>query len=456
MESESESLLLILLSSEFIFSFISVLILVISSGLVSGAEVAYFSLSANDYEKIAQENRKKDKVFLTLKNQPRKLLATILISNNFINIAIVILSESLLNILLPTTTFLKWAELFFDNEEQAAVLAKAFSFLITVVGVTGLLLLFGEIMPKVYAKINNVRLARFMAKPLHFLMQLFRPFIFALVNWTNLIETRIFQVTPPGSITSKEDIDEAINLTVSHEINSSKEVDLLRSILKFGEVSVKQIMQPRVDVVAVDNKTNYEELLEVIKSSGYSRIPVYQNDFDNVIGILYAKDLIGKLNESPTFQWTSLIRTNVLYVPEAKKISDLLKRFQKERLHMAIVVDEYGGSAGIVTLEDIMEEVIGDIRDEFDDGVEVDYIKLDDQTYIFDGKTLLNDVCRVLNINTNSFDLIKGEADSLAGMLLEINGSFPKKDAEITYNQFKFTVANITNRRIAKVKLKLL
>jgi gliding motility-associated protein GldE len=322
--------------------------------------------------------------------------------------------------------------------------------------VTGLLLLFGEIMPKVYAKINNVRLARFMAKPLHFLMQVFRPFIFALVNWTNLIENRIFQVTPPGSITSKEDIDEAINLTVSHEINSSKEVDLLRSILKFGEVSVKQIMQPRVDVVAVDNKTNYEDLLEVIKSSGYSRIPVYQNDFDNVIGILYAKDLIGKLNESPDFNWTSLIRTNVLYVPEAKKISDLLKRFQKERLHMAIVVDEYGGSAGIVTLEDIMEEVIGDIRDEFDDGVEVDYIKLDDQTYIFDGKTLLNDVCRVLNIDTNSFDLIKGEADSLAGMLLEINGSFPKKDAEITYNQFKFTVANITNRRIAKVKLKLL
>ena len=453
MESESESLLLLAYFSEILLSLVAVLFLIISSGLVSGAEIAFFSLSANDLSRL---DEKENKRFFWLKDRPKNLLATILISNNFINIAMVILSESILSRILPVETFQFWAESLTGNSPNSELIAKGLSFLITVVGVTGIIVLFGEIMPKVYAKIHNIRLAKFMSGPLFVLMQIFRPLVFVLVNWTNLIENRLFTKTPPGSLTSKEDIDEAINLTVRNEKNSRTEVDILKSILKFGEVSVKQIMQPRVDVVALDIQAPYPEILKIVRSSGYSRIPVYSEDFDHVAGILYAKDLIGLLNEHDDFEWQSLVRTNILYVPEAKKISDLLKNFQKERLHMAIVVDEYGGTSGIVTLEDIMEEVIGDIKDEFDDEAEVDFIKIDEKNFVFDGKTLLKDVCRLLEIDSNAFDIIRGEADSLAGLLLEINGSFPRKETEITYNQFRFKVVSVNNRRIEKVKVTII
>jgi putative hemolysin len=453
LESDSESLLLLALFSEIVLSLVAVLLLIISSGLVSGAEIAFFSLTANDLSSLDEKAHSR---LFWLKNRPKNLLATILISNNFINIAIVILSESILSRTLPTEIFQYWAEQLTGNHPNAPIFAKALSFLITVVGVTFILVLFGEIMPKVYAKINNIRLAKFMSNPLFLLMQLFRPLVFGLVNWTTLIENRLFNRTPPGSLTSKEDIDEAINLTVRNEKNSGTEVDILKSILKFGEVSARQIMQPRVDVVALDIKSQYTEVLQTVRSSGYSRIPVFSEDLDHISGILYAKDLIGLLHENDDYEWQTLVRTNILYVPEAKKISDLLKNFQKERLHMAIVVDEYGGTAGIVTLEDIMEEVIGDIKDEFDDEAEVDFIKIDDKNFVFEGKTLLKDVCRLLELDSKSFDLIRGEADSLAGLILEINGSFPRKEAEIAYNQFRFKVVSVNNRRIEKVKLTLI
>ena len=275
-----------------------------------------------------------------------------------------------------------------------------------------------------------------------------------LVNWTKVIEKRLAKRTQ-NAITSREDIDEAIELTVSGAEDGEQEVDILKSIVKFGDVSVKQIMRSRVDVVAVDFRVAYHELLAVIKESGYSRIPIYDEDFDHITGLLYVKDLLGHLNEEASFEWQELIHTDILYVPEAKKIDDLLKDFQKKRLHMAIVVDEYGGSSGIVTLEDIMEEIIGDIKDEFDDEPEVIYRQVDDFNFLFEGKTLLNDFCRVIGIDTTTFDEVKGEADSLAGLILEILGELPDEEAEVTYNQFRFKIVSVSDRRIEQIQITL-
>lgn len=433
-----------------------ILLLLACSALVSGSEVAFFSLTPNDFERLEQENGPTSQRILALKNKPRRLLATILISNNFINIAIVILSEFVLMKTIPKGAFDQWALFVVSlwgapSPERVAYWSWLIGFLITVVGVTFLLVLFGEVAPKVYAKINNLQLARLMARPITFLLRVLGPLSNALVNTTRIIEQRLASKATAGSLASREDIDEAIELTVSQEKDAAQDVDILKSIVKFGEVTVKQIMSSRVDVVAVDFRVDYHELLRVVRESGYSRIPVYENDFDNVTGILYVKDLLGHLNEGREFEWQQLIRTDVYYVPEAKKINDLLKEFQQEHLHLAIVVDEYGGSSGIVTLEDIMEEVIGEIKDEFDDEVEVVFKKIDDYNYLFEGKTLLNDVCRIVGIDTNTFDAIKGEADSMAGLILEITGHLPKADAEISYNQFRFKIVSVSRRRIEQI-----
>lgn len=437
-----------------------ILFLLLCSALISGSEVAFFSLSPNDFEKLSQENSLASKRILTLKDHPRYLLATILISNNFINIAIVILSDFVLNKIFPQALFEGWASgmiPFLGLEEliTAAQLGRAMSFLITVVGVTFLLVLFGEVTPKVYAKLNNIRLAKFMANPLRILMRIFNGPSKLLVQSSNFIEKRLEGTAQQVSRTSKEEIDEAIELTVNSEEDTEQEINLLKRIVKFSEVSVKQVMRSRVDVVAIDFRISYPELLVVIKESGFSRIPVYDNDFDNVTGILYVKDLLGHLNEDDNFEWQQLIRTNVLYVPEAKKIQDLLKEFQKKHLHLAVVVDEYGGSSGIVTLEDILEEVIGDIKDEFDDEIEVVYKKVDDFNFLFEGKTLLNDVCRILGIDTNTFDAVKGDADSLAGLVLELIGQIPKQDLEIIYNPFRFKIVSVNKRRIEQILVTL-
>jgi len=445
---------------EVFLAIVSILILLCCSGLISGSEVAFFSLTHNDFEKLEQESASNSRRILLLKDKPRTLLATILISNNFINIAIVIVSEFVIMNLLPPETFESWSNWIIrsftlEDVVSTARLSTIIGFLFTVVGVTFLLVLFGEVAPKVYANLNNVKLARFMSAPLLVLMRLLSPMSRVLVTWTSIIETRLAQRTLGGVPASKEDIDEAIELTVSSESNTRKEIDILKSIVKFGDVSVKQIMRSRVDVVAVDFRIGFSELLEVVRTSGYSRIPVYDNDFDNITGILYVKDLLGHLHEEAGYEWQQLIRTNVLYVPEAKKINDLLKEFQREHLHLAIVVDEYGGSSGIATLEDIMEEVIGDIKDEFDDEAEVIYRKIDDYNYLFEGKTLLNDVCRIIGVDTSTFDEVKGDADSLAGLILELYGQIPQKDAELYYNLFKFKIVSVSKRRIEQVMVTL-
>jgi len=273
-----------------------------------------------------------------------------------------------------------------------------------------------------------------------------------MVRWSTAFENKIspFYTTK----TSKEELDKAIELTVSQEIESEGEADILKSILKFGDVVVKQIMKSRVDVIALDDQTEYPEVLKLIKEHGYSRIPVYKEEFDNIQGILYVKDLIGYINNDK-LKWQNYIRKDVLYVPESKNIDELLKDFQAKRLHMAIVVDEFGGSAGIVTLEDIMEEVIGDIKDEFDELEEVEYEKIDDDNFIFEGKTLLNDVARIIDEDTGIFDEMKGSADSLAGLVLEIAGEIPEKEKEYTYDRFRFKIMAVNMRRIEKIHINI-
>ena len=439
-----------------IFGILIIVLLLICSALISSSEVAFFSLTASDFQKLEQENNNRSsRDILSLKDFPRRLLATILISNNFINIGIVILSDYIFRMALPVANFVAMMRsvpdywlLFGVTREQ---LGKYIHFGITVIGVTFLLVLFGEVAPKVYAKLNNMKIARFMSRPLMFLSIIFKPLSNLLVSGTSIIERKLARHAGASS-TSKQDIDQAIELTVKDE---QQEIDILKGIVKFGEVSVKQIMCSRVDVVTVDFKTTFAELIKLIKQSGYSRIPVIDEDFDNVTGILYVKDLLKFLNEADDFEWQGYIRPEVHYVPEAKKISDLLKEFQSKRQHMAIVVDEYGGSSGIATLEDIMEEVIGEIKDEFDDTIEVEFKKIDDANFVFEGKTLLNDVCRVVGIDTGIFDDEKGDADSLAGLLLEIIGFIPKKGRVVYSGEYRLEVMSVNKRRIEQIKITL-
>ena len=435
------------------------LILLVCSALISASEVAYFSLSPSDNEKLGKEDHSSSRRILKLKSEPRRLLATILISNNFVNIAIVILSESLLSSLVGPLTFENWANSikasFALNWLGTPTLSSILSFSITVVAVTFLLVLFGEVAPKIYANINNIRHARFMSSPLLLLNRMFYPFSSILLGWTGGIEERVYRRRLlSNSSADKKDLDKAIELTVTNH-EDREEVDILKGIIKFGDVETKQVMKPRVDVVGLDASENFQEVIRIIKACGYSRLPVFEEDFDSIIGILYVKDLLGLTRENADFKWQELIRNNVLYVPETKKIDELLKEFQLKRTHMAIVVDEYGGSSGIVTLEDIMEEVVGDIRDEFDSKEDIDYVKIDDHNFIFEGKTLLNDVVRILNLDDDIFDDGRGVADSLAGLLLELEGMIPKRDMEIHYKNLRFIPTQVSKRRIEKIQVSL-
>lgn len=437
---------------------ISIFFLLICSGLISGSEVAYFSLSPADVHLLSEEGSRDGMRILRLRENPRMLLATILISNNFVNIAIVILSDFLIRNVLPHSVFENWAaglqEISFLSTVSITAMALALEFVLVIAGVTFLLVLFGEVAPKVYANVNNLRMAKIMAGPLTVLQVVFSPLSKVLVSWSSRFESKLVQDTARNK-NLKDDLDKAIELTVSHELNSEKEIDILKSIVKFGDVNVKQIMRSRVDVVALDISSTFDEVMKIVKSSGYSRLPVYEEDFDNIRGILYVKDLLLHLNENSTFDWTSLIRMEIKFVPEAKKINELLTEFQQERTHMAIVVDEFGGSGGVVTLEDVMEEVIGDIRDEFDEEIEVEFEKLDDYNYVFEGKTLLNDMCRVVGISTDTFEEVKGGSDSLAGLLLELLGRIPRKNIEIRFNDYRFKILAVSTKRIEKIQITL-
>ena len=435
------------------------ILLIISSALISGSEIAFFSLSPNDLAELEDEDSRSSKRILALKEKPRTLLATILIANNFVNIAIVVVSDFLIKRMIGPEREKEIGEWLYNSAlgflGSKESLANGFNLFITVVLVTFILVLFGEIAPKLYANLNNRKFAKVMASPLSILNTIFGPLSRILVSWSNKLENKITNTNNYQSNTSREDIDAAIDLTVNSDDESSEEeADILKGIVKFGDVSAKQIMKSRVDVTAIDINTSFGEVMDVIKESGFSRIPVYDEDFDSIVGVLYVKDLIGVYGEDENFDWTKKVRTTVLYVPESKKIDDLLKEFQGKRTHIAIVVDEYGGSAGIVTLEDVMEEVIGDIKDEFDEEEEVDYVKLGDGTYIFEGKSLLNDVCRIIGVDTEYFDKVKGESDSLAGLVIEMVGAIPKMETEVEYEGVSFKVVAVSRRRIEKIHLR--
>lgn len=434
--------LLLMISGEVITSGILVLLLLFCSALISGSEVAYFSLDDNDIEDLKKENGNSPAAqrVLKLMKEPAYLLATILIANNFINIGIIILSEIALD---P----LSW----FTNSMDDGKLKNGINFSITVVLVTFLLVLFGEVSPKVYAKLNSMKLAKFMSKIMLTLRVIFRPISSILVNSSKFLEKRL--AGKVGSKFSASEIDQAIQLTVSKEQGSEREVDILRSIVKFNNIAVKQIMRSRLDVKTLDFTSDFKEVLKQVKTWGFSRVPVFDEDFDNITGILHVKDILPHLNEEENFEWQELIRPQVMYVPESKKINDLLNEFQEKRTHMAIVVDEYGGSSGIVTLEDVMEEVIGEIQDEFDTQREIDFQKVNAFTYIFEGKTMLHDISKLLDIDMDIFEEIRGEADSLAGLLLEMYGFIPAKGKIITYNKYTFEIEASSRRRIEKIKL---
>ncbi len=458
------NLLLLISSAGLALGVLAIVALLFLSGLISGSEVAFFSLTPNDYEELESKERPANRLVLSFRDKPRRLLATILIANNFINIAIVLISTLLLEEMFPEGIFVGWLDALRANYSwmgaiSAELGASIIRFSITVIGVTFLLVLFGEVVPKVYARYNKLKLATLMARPIKTMMSLFKPLSFALVSGASVVEKRLENHSMDASIASQEEIDEAIELTVNNEDNGEEgprqDVDILKRIVLFANVTVRQVMRSRGDVIAADQKIDYHELLAVIREHGYSRIPVFEEDFDKVKGILYVKDLLGYRREGPEFNWSVLVRPEVLYVPENKKISDLLKEFQQQKMHLAIVVDEYGGTEGIVTLEDVLEEVIGDIHDEFDEGDEIIYEKIDDLNFVFDGKTLLNDVCRVLELPTNTFDDEKGEAESLAGLLLEMLGQFPEEEQELTYGDYRFRVMSLTKRRIEEILVTL-
>ena len=408
---------------------IAILILLLMSGVIAGAETAFFSLSAKDIFFLKTKERGTARQAAQLLDQPKMLLATILVANNFINIAIVITTNVFIRSIMPPAV------------------GPIVSFLVQVIGVTFLLVLFGEVLPKVYATQNNLRMALFAAPYIRILLEIFRPVSAMLVSSTRFIEGKI--TSKSANNISSEDFEHAIELTVGHSA-TREEVNIFKGILKFGNITAKQIMRTRLDVTALDYDMDFSEVRAHCLEAGYSRLPVYKETLDKVAGIIHTKDFLPYL-DMDSFDWHVLIRP-AFYVHEGKLIEDLLKEFQQKRMHFAMVVDEFGGTSGIITLEDIMEEIIGDIRDEFDEE-DANFKKIDNNTYIFEGKTLINDVCRAIGEPSDTFDAVRGESDSLAGLVLEIKGRFPAVNESVKFEQYEFTVMALDKMRIQRVKL---
>lgn len=415
------------LSSGAIIALVVVAVLLFCSAMISGSEVAYFSLGPVHISELKEHATRKETLVLKLLDKPERLLANILITNNFINVGIVIIASFVTGSIF--------------NFTQSPLLG----FVIKVIVITFLLLLFGEIMPKVYANRFAPRFARRMAVPLVILDRLFQPLIFILVRSTGLVNRRLAK---KGQNISMDDLSEALDLATDVVEN---EKEMLEGIVRFSNLEVIEIMKPRTDVVAVDIETDLETLTRVIIDSGFSRIPVYEETFDHLKGILYVKDLLPHLNQQNKFNWQKLIR-EPFFVPVAKKINDLLKEFQEKKIHLAIVVDEYGGTEGIVTMEDILEEVVGEITDESDEAEEF-YRRIDMLTYAFDGKTLLNDFYKVTELDDELFDEVKGDAETVAGLLLELKGGFPRINDVVHCKGIEFTVLAMDKRRIKEVKV---
>ncbi|WP_418264741.1 gliding motility-associated protein GldE [Flavobacterium faecale] len=418
------------IDSDLLFGIIGILALLFCSAIISGAEVALFSLSQKDIDNSIQENNSKGKILTDLLNRPKKLLATLLVANNFINIGVVILFS------------------FIGSNLFASVHSPVLKFILEVIVVTFLLLLFGEVLPKVYASRNNVKFAQFIALPISILDTALTPISVPMRSTTVYLHNKLGKQKTNFSV---DQLSQALELT-SSEDTSSEEQKILEGIVTFGNTDTKQVMSPRIDVFALEISETFGEICPKLIEKGYSRIPVYRDNIDQIEGVLFVKDLLPHINKKD-FDWTTLIR-EPFFVPENKKLDNLLKDFQNMKNHLAIVVDEYGGTSGLVSLEDVIEEIVGDISDEFDDE-DVNFSQLDDKNFIFEGKINLRDFYRIVEVDEDLFESKKGEAETLAGFLLEIVGNFPKKGQKIIYENCTFKVETVDNKRIKQIKVTL-
>jgi gliding motility-associated protein GldE len=416
------------LSDPIIYYSLTLAVLLIFSGLISGSEVALFSLSKSQLKK--EDKSSYVQIIQKSLTNPNKLLATILVANSFINIAIVILFTQIGNVIFKNITSSFW------------------QFIIEVVVATFLILLFGEILPKIYASRNNLIFSKFVIYPLVLLDFVLTPISLPMQKLSNFIKNKLSF--------KKQNIDlnqisSALDLTSPDE-TTKQEQKILKGILSFGNTETKEVMRPRLDIHAYSNLLSYEEVLKNIVENKFSRIPVYQDDLDNIIGILYVKDLLPFLDKKD-FDWLSTLR-KPLFIPENKKLDDLMQEFQDKKIHLAIVVDEFGGTSGVISLEDVIEEIVGDISDEFDDDSLL-FSKLDNFNYVFEGKTSMKDFYKILNIDSSPFDKFKGDSETIAGFILEISQSFPKINSKIAFENYTFTIESVDKKRIKQVKVSI-
>lgn len=404
-------------------------ILLLVSGYASGSEIAFFSLTPEDLEELDPDKNPKDRKIQLLRDDSERTLATILIANDFVNVTIIMLCNSVFGSIVHFGAKAYWLQL-----------------LCMTVLLTFLLLLFGEIMPKIYSRQNALKFCRFAVNGVMVLRKIFWPLEWLLLK-SGILAKKV--VKEENHQLSVDELEQALELTDKNEIKD--EQSMLQGIIRFGDETAKEVMTSRQDIVGVEIHSSYTDVLKCIVENNYSRIPVYQDNEDNIRGILYIKSLLPHLDKPSNFRWQSLIRPPY-FVPETKKIDDLLREFQENKVHIAIVVDEFGGTSGICTLEDILEEIVGEINDEYDEE-EKFYSKLNDSTYIFEGKTLLSDFCKILKIDDGEFDEVAGDADTLAGLLLEIKGDFPSLHEKIDYKGYTFEVMAIEERRISRVKV---
>jgi putative hemolysin len=407
-----------------------VLLLVTAAGLISASEAAFFSLSPDDRASCRSSSQAADQRIAILLERPKRLLASLVIFNNLLNIAIVVI-----------VTYLTW---------EFSQVSRGSGWILTAmtVAITIAIVLFGEIIPKVYASQNNLVVARQTARLAQIGLAVFRPLAILLVNLSNQIDKRIQR---RGYKLSVEELSQAVELTGASATDEEREI--LKGIVNFSNLTARQVMRARLDILAVADNLVFSELLAQINASGYSRVPVYGESLDQIEGILYIKDLLPHIYEEDSFQWKSLLRP-AFFIPENKKVDDLLQDFQKRRVHIAIVVDEYGGTRGLVTLEDIIEEIFGDINDEFDDDTAVGYRREDARTVVFEGKMSISDVCRVLNIEATTFEAVQGDSESLGGLLLELFKKLPQAGEEASYEGFVFQVLSADDKRINEVRVR--
>lgn len=426
-------------TTEIVLANFVIVLFICCSALMSASEVAYFSLTNPEIDTLRDSDDATDNRIARLLEKPRILLSTILITNNLVNIGVVIISYFVTEQMFNFHDYVLFGFLI-----QGSVI----EFVWNVVVVTFFLVLFGEATPKVFATYNKMKIARAMSGIFVFLNRMFTPVNFVLVGGTQILEKRLKRHNAEIDI---EEINKAIEITVEKK-ESKQDAKLLKGIVHFGNITVKQVMRPRTDVVAIDDELNFKELMDFVREHGYSRYPVFHESLDNIVGVLNIKDLLEHLNQNETFGWKALVR-KAIFVPASKKIDDLLRDFQQSRKHMAIVADEYGGTEGLITLEDIVEEVVGDIKDEFDEATDGDLKKLDDRNFIVEGKIPISDACRLMEIDTDTFDDVKGESETLGGLLLELAGRIPKNGEEYRASGFKFMVLQVRNFRIEKIKV---